>query len=59
MAYTGKLAGRTFLKPTEVASLLNVSPKTVYFWHRMGMIEGVKIQKILRIYANSVERMAR
>ncbi len=34
---------RTLLKPTEVAALLNVSSKTVYLPHDMGMIEGVKI----------------
>jgi len=58
MAYTGELPDRTFLKPTEVASLLDVSPKTVYFWHSVGIIEGVKIQKIVRIYTSSLERIA-
>ncbi|MGD0663302.1 MAG: helix-turn-helix domain-containing protein [Syntrophorhabdales bacterium] len=49
MAYISELPGRTLLKPSEAASLFNLSPKTIYFWHRIGMIEGVKIGRILRI----------
>ena len=55
MAYISELPGRTLLKPSEVASLFNVSPQAVYLWHRMGMIEGVKIGRTLRIQASSIE----
>ncbi|HUJ70309.1 MAG TPA: helix-turn-helix domain-containing protein [Syntrophorhabdales bacterium] len=57
MVYISELPGRTLLKPSEVASLFGVSPQTVYNWHRMGMIHGVKISGILRIYASSLGEM--
>ena len=56
MGYLRELPDRTLLKPSQVASLFNVSPQTVYFWHRTGMIEGIKIGgRILRIFASSLE----
>jgi len=57
MAYSSELPGRTLLKPSEVASLFGVSPHTVYHWHRMGMIQGVKIKGVLRIYASSLSEI--
>jgi len=54
MPYKSELPSRTFLKPSEVASFLNVAPKTVYFWHSMGRIQGIKIGGSLRIYTNSL-----
>ena len=54
MSYNADLPARTFLKPSEVASFFNVSPQTVYFWHKMGQIQGVKICGSLRIYSNSL-----
>ena len=54
MSYSSELPTRTFLKPSEVASLFNIAPQTVYFWHRMGKIEGVKIGGSLRIYTSSL-----
>ena len=51
MSYISELPDRTFLKPSEVASLFDVSPQTVYLWHRMGMIEGIKIDgRTLRVF---------
>lgn len=47
-------SSRTFLKPSEVASLFNISVSTVYFWHRMEMIHGVKIGGCLRIFQSSL-----
>jgi predicted site-specific integrase-resolvase len=41
MTYINELPDRNFLKPSEVASLFDVSPRTVYLWHHMGMIETV------------------
>ena len=55
MAYMSELPGRTLLKPSQVASLFHVSPQAVYLWHRMGMIEGVKIGRTLRIQTSSLE----
>jgi hypothetical protein len=54
MSYDADLRARTFLKPSEVASFFNVSPQTVYFWHKMGQIHGIKICGSLRIYSNSL-----
>ena len=60
MSYNSKSPHRTFLKPSDVASLFNVSLQTVYFWHRMGMIQGIKIGGgTLRIFASSLDQMAR
>jgi len=60
MSYNSKSPHRTFLKPSDVASLFNVSLQTVYFWHRMGMIEGTKVGgRILRIFASSLEETTR
>lgn len=59
MAHSGELPDRTLLKPSEVAFRLDVSPQTVYFWHCVGVIEGVKIGgRTLRIFASSLEHMA-
>ncbi len=57
MSYNADLPARTFLKPSEVASFFNVSPQTVYFWHRMGQIRAIKICGSLRIYGNSLARL--
>ena len=57
MARMRKSPLRTLLKPSEVASLLGVSPKTVYTWCRLEMIQGVKIGKILRIRRNSLWKL--
>jgi DNA-binding transcriptional MerR regulator len=54
MSYNSELPSRTFLKPSEVASFFNVAPQTVYFWHRMGKIQGIKIGGSLRIYTSSL-----
>ena len=49
-----QVPSRTFLKPSEVASLFNVSVYTVYFWYRMERIAGIKIGGCLRIYRSSL-----
>jgi len=54
MSHTREMSSRTFLKPAEVASLFNVSLSTVYLWHRMEIIRGVKIGGCLRIYRRSL-----
>jgi hypothetical protein len=55
MSDNREMPSRTFLKPSEVASLFNVSVYTVYFWHRMEAIAGIKIGGCLRIYRSSLE----
>ncbi len=55
MQECGNRPGRTFLKASEVAASLNVSPKTTYLWYDMGRIRGVKIRGSLRIYRDSME----
>jgi len=55
MAHTNEVPSRTFLKPSEVASLFNVSLSTVYSWYRAEMIQGVKIGGCVRIYQCSLD----
>lgn len=54
MLCNSEMPVRTFLKPFEVATLFNVSVSTVYLWHRMGKIDGIKICGSLRIYRHSL-----
>jgi excisionase family DNA binding protein len=51
------LPQRTFLTPDEVAVFLSVSLKTVYRWYRMGLIEGTKVRRSLRIYRDSILKL--
>jgi excisionase family DNA binding protein len=48
------LPQKSLLRPDEVAEFLSVSLKTIYRWHEMGVIEGTKLKKVLRIYRESV-----
>jgi excisionase family DNA binding protein len=57
MPYSSELPERTLLRPSEVASFFNVSPKTIYLWHEMGRIEGIKIRTTLRIFAASLKNL--
>ena len=58
MSYNIELPSRILLTPSEVASFFNVSLRTVYFWHKIGKIQGIKIWRFLRIYRNSLGEMA-
>ncbi len=49
-----ELPPRTMLRPSEVASFLRVSERTVYRWFDLGLIEGVRINKSLRITRGSI-----
>ena len=49
-----ELPTRTMLRPDEVASFLRVSQRTVYRWFDLGLIEGVRINKSVRIARDSV-----
>jgi len=57
MCYNTELPSRILLTPSEVASFFNVSVPTVYFWHKIGKIQGIKIWRFLRICRNSLEGM--
>ena len=48
---------RTFLKPTEVATLLRVSTKTIYRWCDIGLIESVKMNGSVRVLRESVANL--
>ena len=49
-----ELPPRTMLRPSEVASFLRVSERTVYRWFELGLLEGVRINKSLRITRGSI-----
>lgn len=49
-----ELPARTMLRPSEVASFLRVSERTVYRWFELGLIQGVRINKSLRITRGSI-----
>ncbi len=45
---------KTLLKPDDVAAFFGVSLKTVYRWHKQGLIAGVRIKRSLRISRDSI-----
>ena len=46
---------KTLIKATEAADRFNVPLSTIYTWHQMGKIEGVKLNgKSLRIFSASL-----
>ena len=51
------LPDKTLLRPNDVASFLSVSLKTVYRWHRLGTIKGIKVKGSLRIYRDSILKL--
>lgn len=51
------LPDKTLLRPNDVASFLSVSLKTVYRWHRLGTIRGIKVKGSLRIYRDSIVKL--
>jgi excisionase family DNA binding protein len=48
------LPDKTLLSPREVASFFGVSLKTVYRWHKDGLIVGVRMKRSVRIFRDSV-----
>ena len=42
------------LRPSEVASFLRVSERTVYRWFELGLLDGIRINKSLRITRGSI-----
>jgi excisionase family DNA binding protein len=53
------LPKKTFLRPDEVALFLRVSLKTVYRWHAKGLLQGIRFQRSLRIFRESVVKLIR
>ncbi len=51
------LPDKTLLRPNDVALFLSISLKTVYRWHRLGTIRGVKVKGSLRIYRDSITHL--
>jgi predicted site-specific integrase-resolvase len=51
------LPDKTLLRPNDVALFLSVSLKTIYRWHRLGTIQGVKVKGSLRIYRDSILKL--
>jgi excisionase family DNA binding protein len=49
-----ELPVRAMLRPSEVASFLRVSERTVYRWFELGLIDGIRINKSLRISRGSI-----
>jgi excisionase family DNA binding protein len=54
MANSTNALARTLVKPREAASLLHVSPQTVYQWVESGKIEAIKVSRSLRILTSSL-----
>jgi excisionase family DNA binding protein len=49
-----EMPNRRLLKPGEVAAFLGVSPKTVYRWCDMGLMESIKLNRSVRVLRASV-----
>lgn len=48
------LPDKTLLSARDVASFFGVSLKTVYRWHKEGLIAGVRMKRSVRIFRDSV-----
>jgi len=51
------LPRKNLLRPDEVAFFLRVSLKTIYRWYLSGLIAGVKVNKSVRIYRDSLVKL--
>lgn len=49
-----ELPRRMLLRPQEVAAFLNVSSRTIYRWYEIGIIEGTRLNRSVRIFRESV-----
>lgn len=51
---------KTLLKPSEASAHFNIPLPTIYFWYRMGNIDGVKVNgTCLRIFRESLQEFLR
>lgn len=47
---------QTLLKPSEASVRFNIPLPTIYFWYRVGTIDGVNVNgRCLRIYSASLQ----
>lgn len=46
-----------FLTIQEIASRFRVSKMTVYRWYHGGQVEGVRVGRLIRVKASSVEAL--
>jgi excisionase family DNA binding protein len=51
------LPDKELLRPDEVAKYLSVTRKTVYLWVDSGILEAVRVCKLLRIRRTEVEKL--
>jgi excisionase family DNA binding protein len=47
---------RKNLTVEEAAEYLNVSPRTIHYWLRQGIIDGHRIGRLLRFDADDLDR---
>jgi excisionase family DNA binding protein len=48
------LPNRMLLRPQEVAVFMNVSSRTIYRWYEIGIIQGTRLNRSVRIFRDSV-----
>lgn len=49
---------RMLLSPARVARMLDVSPRTIYYWIAIGKLEAVKLPgKTLRISQSAIDEL--
>ena len=53
------LPQKSLLRPEEVAGFLSVSLRTVYRWYEMGLIQGTRLNRSVRIFRESVIKQVR
>ena len=47
---------KTLLKPREASAHFDIPLSTIYFWYRMGNIDGIKVNgRCLRIFSKSLQ----
>jgi len=48
----GKPPQKTLLKPSEASAHFSIPVATIYFWYRIGNIDGIKVNgRCLRIFS--------
>ncbi len=47
---------KTLMKASEASTYFNIPLSTIYFWYRMGNIDGIKVnERCLRIFSKSLQ----
>jgi hypothetical protein len=56
MSHTNELRTQTLMRPSEAAAHFDVPLRTIYFWYRVGKIDGINVNgKCLRIFSKSLQ----